>query len=198
MCEHWAAEAFRVYQPRTYFNNTDNQALGWSIPAAIGACYAGCEGSETQGTRQIMTLTGDGAMLLSGLEMTTAVRDGLPVKFFILDNQSYAYMEKLQQQAYRRTTATRLARIDYPAFAKGLGLAYAEILSTDCAEPVLRSVLETPGPVMVRVVTDYGERPIRWIEAAKKQFENGLTTEQKVRFAARLGVRSLKLRKEND
>ena len=24
-------------QPRTYFNPTDNQAMGWSIPAAIGA-----------------------------------------------------------------------------------------------------------------------------------------------------------------
>lgn len=35
--EHWAAEAFTVCQPRTYFNPTDNQAMGWSIPAAIGA-----------------------------------------------------------------------------------------------------------------------------------------------------------------
>jgi acetolactate synthase-1/2/3 large subunit len=34
--EHWAAEAYTVRQPRTYFNPTDNQAMGWSIPAALG------------------------------------------------------------------------------------------------------------------------------------------------------------------
>src|SRR5262249_47621896 len=28
--EHWAAEAFAVWAPRTYFNPTDNQAMGWS------------------------------------------------------------------------------------------------------------------------------------------------------------------------
>ncbi len=33
--EHWAAQAFAVYQPRTYFNPTDNQSMGWSIPAAL-------------------------------------------------------------------------------------------------------------------------------------------------------------------
>jgi acetolactate synthase-1/2/3 large subunit len=191
MCEHWAAEAFKVFQPRTYFNNTDNQALGWAIPAAIGA-------QRAYPDRQTIALAGDGGMLMSGLEMTTAARDGLPVKFLILDNQAYVYMQKLQKQAYHRTTATRLAHIDYEAFAKGLGLCYQEILTTDSAEPVLQSAFQTPGPVLVRVATDYGERPVRWIEAAKKQFEKELTTEQKVRYAARLGVRSLKRHELND
>src|SRR5207253_7477245 len=35
--EHWAAEAFTVHQPRTYFNSTNNQAMDWSVPAAWGA-----------------------------------------------------------------------------------------------------------------------------------------------------------------
>ena len=137
-------------------------------------------------------------MLMSGMEMTTAARDGLSVKFFILDNQAYAYMQKLQQQAYHRTTATHLAHLDYSSLAKAFGLAYLEILSTDCAESVIQSVFQTQGPVLVRVAIDYGERPVRWIEAAKKQFEKELTTEQKVRYAARLGVRSMKRHELSD
>src|SRR5262249_27399026 len=35
--EHLAAEGFRVCQPRTFFNPTDNQSMGWSIPASLGA-----------------------------------------------------------------------------------------------------------------------------------------------------------------
>src|SRR5438034_3687921 len=39
-------------------------------------------------------------------ELSTAARAGLPVKFFILDDQAYHYMQVLQHSAYRRTTAT--------------------------------------------------------------------------------------------
>jgi hypothetical protein len=48
------------------------------------------------------------------------------------------------------------------------------------------------------VVTDYRKRPVRWIEAVKDRFKKELTTEQKVRFAARLGVRELDRSPAND
>ena len=44
---------------------------------------------------------------------------GLPVKFFVLDDGAYHYMQMLQEPVYRRTTATEIARIDFAAFAAG-------------------------------------------------------------------------------
>jgi acetolactate synthase-1/2/3 large subunit len=189
--EHWAAEAFTVTMPRTYFNPTNNQAMGWSIPAAIGA-------QRTHPGRQTVTVTGDGCFLMSAMEMSTAGRENLPVKFFVLDDQAYHYMQALQKPAYLRTTATILARLDYAALAKGFGVGYHEILSSADLEAHVRGVLEQPGPVLARVVTDYRKRPVRWIDAAKKRFTSELTTEQKVRFLARIGSRSLQLSQEND
>src|SRR5262249_21740843 len=58
--EHLAAEAYRVCQPRTYFNPTDNQAMGWSIPAAIGA-------QRVLPKRTVATITGDGCFLMSAM-----------------------------------------------------------------------------------------------------------------------------------
>lgn len=55
----------------------------------------------------------------------------------------------------------------------------------------MRAALAAPGPVLVRVVADYGDRKIRWIEAVRKKFTRELTIQQKSRFAARLGVRTL-------
>ena len=49
-----------------------------------------------------------------------------------------------------------------------------------------------------KVVTDYGKRPLRWLSATKDRFTKELTTEQKVRFLARLGARSLDLHPQND
>jgi acetolactate synthase-1/2/3 large subunit len=54
------------------------------------------------------------------------------------------------------------------------------------------------GPVLTRVVTDYQKRPIRWFEAVKTHYRKELTTEQKIRFASRLGVRTLDLSPHND
>ncbi len=191
MTEHWAAEAFTVRQPRTYFNPTDNQAMGWSIPAALGA-------QRANPGRQVVTLTGDGCFLMSAMEISTAARECLPVKFFVLDDHAYHYMQALQKQAYRRTTATILARLDYGALARGFGVDYLEITGCDDLEATVRGALEHPGPVLVRVVTDYGTRPCRWIDAAKARFTKELTTEQKVRFLARLGSRALDHHPQND
>jgi acetolactate synthase-1/2/3 large subunit len=184
MTEHWAAEAFVVHQPRTYFNPTDNQAMGWSIPAAIGA-------QRVHGDRQVVTITGDGCLLMTAMEMSTAAREGLPVKFFILDDQAYHYMQALQKAAYRRTTATILAHLDYEALARALGLQYAEINGPYDLEAGIATALACAGPVLVRVKTDYGKRPCRWIDAARSRFTKELTTEQKAKFLARMGSRAL-------
>jgi acetolactate synthase-1/2/3 large subunit len=189
--EHLAAEAYRVCQPRTYFNPTDNQAMGWSIPAAIGA-------QRVLPKRTVTTITGDGCFLMSAMEISTTAREGLPVKFFVLDDQAYHYMQMLQKSAYLRTTATILARMDYESLARGFGVAYLEIKSNERLEEYIRAALCHPGPILVRVITDYRDRKIRWIEAVRKKYTNELTTAQKARFAARIGSRAVAFQRAND
>jgi len=132
------------------------------------------------------------------MEMSTAAREGLPVKFFILDDQAYHYMQALQIKAYRRTTATMLARLDYAALAKAFGLEYVEILGPEDLCGGIGAALDHAGPVLVRVVTEYGKRPVRWLDATRKRYTKELSTEQKVRFAARLGSRALVRHPNND
>ena len=54
------------------------------------------------------------------------------------------------------------------------------------------------GPVLTRVLIDYRDRPIRWIDAARAKYTRELTNEQKLRFAARIGTRTLNRRPDND
>ena len=71
-------------------------------PAAIG-------GQRTRPDLPVACVTGDGCFLMSGLEASTAARAHLPVKFFVLDDGTYHYMQMLQEPLYGRTTATELA-----------------------------------------------------------------------------------------
>jgi acetolactate synthase I/II/III large subunit len=189
--QYWATETFTTTQPRTFFNPTNNQAMGWSIPAALGA-------QRIHPNRQTLTITGDGCFLMSAIETSTAARDNLPVKFFVLDDQAYHYMQELQKPAYVRTTATMLAHIDYRNFALAMGLGYQEIRSNDELEPRLRCALDSQGPTLTRVVTEYQHRSVRWIKAARSRFTNELTRDQKMRFLARIGSRSLDRHPDND
>jgi acetolactate synthase-1/2/3 large subunit len=100
-------------------------------------------------------------------------------------------MQMLQFPAYRRTTATHLAALDYQALAQGYGVGYREIQAGDNLLATIRGILCEPGPVLVRVATDYGQRKIRWIEAVRDRFTQELSPTQKARFLARIGARSI-------
>ncbi|MBP3959351.1 thiamine pyrophosphate-binding protein [Gemmata sp. G18] len=189
--EHLAAEHFRVCHPRTYFNPVDNQAMGWSVPAALGA-------QRVHYGKTVATLTGDGCLLMSAMEITTAAREHLPVKFVILDDQAYHYMQMLQKPAYLRTTATILTRLDYKALAQAFGVGYVEINSHAELEAKLRGAVCYDGPVLVRVLTDYSKRKVRWVDAVRARYTKELTAAQKARFLARIGSRAIQLDKKND
>jgi acetolactate synthase-1/2/3 large subunit len=189
--EHLAAEAFQVTKPRTYFNPTDNQAMGWSIPAALGA-------QRVKPGKPVVTITGDGCFLMSGMEISTAGRENLPVKFFILDDQAYHYMQRLQKAAYLRTTATILARMDYSAYAQAMGVGYLEIDGNSKLETGIKAALDYPGPVIVRVMVDYRDRKIRWIDAVARRYTREMTPAQMTRFLARIGSRAIQFQPAND
>ena len=128
LTQYLATEVYTTTQPRTFFNPTDNQAMGWSIPAALGA-------QKVHPNRQTVTITGDGCFLMSCTEISTAARERLPVKFFVLDDQAYHYMQELQNSAYLRTTATILGAHGLSFAGGGHGVAYQEIRSQDELEP---------------------------------------------------------------
>jgi acetolactate synthase I/II/III large subunit len=188
---HWASEAIEVPGPRRYFTPADNQSMGWAIPAAIGA-------QKARPDRLVACVTGDGCFLMSAIEMSTAARAGLPVKFFVLDDGAYHYMQMLQEPVYRRTTATELARIDYAAFAQAVGLSFNLIADNADALTGIQRALAIPGPVLTRVVISYEGREMRWLNALRSQYVKKLPNNQKVRLAARIGVRAITPKDDSD
>ena len=135
---------------------------------------------------------------MSAMEISTAAREHLPVKFFVLDDQAYHYMQTLQKAAYLRTTATILARMDYSAFAQAMGVGYLEIDSTSKLEAGIQRRSTYPGPVLVRVIVDYRDRKIRWIDAVARRYTREMTPAQMTRFLARIGSRAIQFQPAND
>ena len=176
---HWASETVDVCGPRRYFTPANNQSMGWAIPAAIAA-------KRVRFDREVVSVTGDGCFLMSAIEMSTAARAGLPVRFFVFDDGAYHYMQMLQEPVFRRTTATDLAKIDYGGFARGVGLGYNEICHNGDVGAGIARAMASPGPILTRVGISYEGREIRWLNAAKGAYIKRLPGDQKVRMASRV------------
>jgi acetolactate synthase-1/2/3 large subunit len=107
-------------------------------------------------------------------------------------------MQRLQKAAYLRTTATILARMDYSAYAQAMGVGYLEIDSTSKLESGIKAAMDYQGPVLVRVIVDYRDRKIRWIDAVARRYLREMTPAQTTRFLARLGSRAADFQPAND
>ncbi|WP_165250805.1 thiamine pyrophosphate-binding protein [Paludisphaera soli] len=188
---HWASETVEVQGTRRYFTPADNQSMGWAIPAAIGA-------QRVRPDRQVVCVTGDGCFLMSAMEMSTAARLGLPVKFFVFDDGAYHYMQMLQEPVFRRTTATEIARIDYAAFASAMGVGYNQIASNADVGPGIQRTLGLAGPILTHVIVSYDGRDIRWLNALRTKYIGDMSNREKVRLASRVGVRAITPRRDDD
>ena len=90
--------------------------MGYSIAGAIGAQLGSSEATRT------VVFCGDGAFLMSGLEIHTAVELGLPILYIVFNNGMHGMCATRQQQYFdSRITAVGYAPADVRTVARGLG-----------------------------------------------------------------------------
>ncbi|MER6997776.1 thiamine pyrophosphate-binding protein [Streptomyces sp. NPDC000410] len=90
--------------------------MGYSIPGAVGAQLG-----SPEGTRSVV-FCGDGAFLMSGLEVHTAVELGLPVLFVVFNNGMHGMCATRQQTFFdSRITTVQYTPVDVQSVARGLG-----------------------------------------------------------------------------
>lgn len=120
-------------------------AMGIGVPAGIGAALAAPG-------RQVIVLVGDGGFLMTGMELATAMREGLPIKIFISDNGSYGTIRLHQERRYPgRPVATGLTNPDFAALARAFGATAFTIRREDEADATVAAALAADGPVVVEV-----------------------------------------------
>lgn len=141
--------AFKAKAGQRVFHNKGTGAMGFSQPAAIGACLAGSR-------RRTVCIDGDGGFQLNIQELETVKRLNLPVKFFVMNNQGYASIRSSQQNYFGRLTgadaSSGLGLPDIIKVASAYGLHTARISKASDLRQQLRQILHLPGPVVCDVM----------------------------------------------
>jgi len=131
----------------------DFAPMGWAIGAAIGIARGapGCP---------VVCVTGDGAYLMSGQEITTALEERLPVLFVVLNDRAYGMVMHGQRLAGAEPIAYQLPTVDFRAMAEAVGVPGHVIESpADFDRLDLAGILAHPGPALLDVRIDREEVP---------------------------------------
>jgi acetolactate synthase-1/2/3 large subunit len=149
-----AAEGLRLAHPRRFLAPVDFSCMGYSVPAAIGAAL-GRPGQVS------IALVGDGAFLMTGLEMLTAATRSLPVLFVILRDRELAQIAQFQSTALNRRTGSRVPDYDLRAICAGVGVECLSLPDNDRIDEVLAeaaSLLSEQRPVAIDLAVDYSRK----------------------------------------
>ena len=86
-------QAFQIKKNQKMKNAAGLGSMGFGLPYAIGACLA-------NGRKRTILINGDGAFQLNIQELQNIVRDQLPIKIFIWNNDGYASIKNTQKNLF--------------------------------------------------------------------------------------------------
>lgn len=135
------------------YTNSNYGAMGWDLPAAVGAAVA-------RKGRRVVLVTGDGSFQFNLQELLAVKQYGLDVKIFIVNNQGYEAIRASQRSHFQgrffgSDPASGIGNPDYRSLAAAYGIAYARIASNRRLDEAIQAFLAVPGPGLCELHVSY-------------------------------------------
>ncbi len=149
-----AMEHLRLDEPRQFIGPIDYSCMGYAVPAAIGAKLANPD-------RDVVALAGDGALLMTGLELLTAAHLRAAPLVCVLRDGELGQIVQFQRTALDRDTCGIIAPYRLEAFAAAVNAEYFSASRDGELPAVLARGLQATRagrPVMVEVAIDYSRK----------------------------------------
>jgi acetolactate synthase-1/2/3 large subunit len=149
-----AMEILELDAPGHFLAPVDYSCMGYAVPAAIGAKLA-------RPDAPVVALAGDGAFLMTGLELLTAVAEEIPVLVLVLRDRELAQIAQFQSVAMSRKTNSILGEYRLEGIARAVGAGFARISTDADIETVLDAAhkhIQNGTSVLVEVNIDYSQK----------------------------------------
>jgi len=152
----FASHYWTCYGPRQHFTQVKSMSpMGWSIAAAIG-------GKAARPDVPVVSIIGDGSMLMHGLEIQTAARYGLAVIFVLIDNQAHGNPQlRARNVGEFETEFLKLPAHDWAKIAEGLGLFGITVTDPEKLSSAFTHALSLNKPVLVHIIAGNHPTPVK-------------------------------------
>ena len=149
-----SAELFPVYTSKHFISPTDFNCMGYCVPASIGAKLSNPD-------KTVVGIAGDGAFLMTGMELLTASTYGVGVVIFVFNDGELGQISQFQKIPLNRKTCTVLGKVRIEGIATATGAHYLPLSNDYEIEGVISQALDYTAedkPVIVDVNIDYSKR----------------------------------------
>jgi acetolactate synthase-1/2/3 large subunit len=145
----WVAQHCLIRRPEHHLTSGGLGAMGFGLPAAIGAQFAAP-------SRRVIAVTGDGSIMINLQELATIRRYQLPVKILLIDNQALGLVRQWQELFFAgRFSETDLSdNPDFVEVARSFGIPALRLDGRKDMDTAIDALLETDGPLLVHVCID--------------------------------------------
>lgn len=152
------------------FANEACASMGYGLPAAIGAAFAGGDG------RTVVCLEGDGSIQMNLQELQTVVNYKLPIKLFVYNNGGYLSIKTTQRAFFKgffvgSEAGSGVVLPSFEKLAAAYGLPYFRLLNNQALDAELPQIFAERGPALIEVMLDPFE--ILGPKAASKRLPDG-------------------------
>lgn len=131
----WIAQSFETKFNQDFLFSCGHGAMGYSLPAAIGAYYA------AKGKRKVYSFNGDGGIQMNIQELQFIVREKLPITIVIINNNSLGMIRHFQEMYfkdnyYQTIPSGGYTTPDFQNIAKAYGLGYMKAETLEDVEMI--------------------------------------------------------------
>ncbi|MFS2319043.1 acetolactate synthase 2 catalytic subunit [Maricaulis sp. D1M11] len=145
----WVAQHCRFSRPEAHLTSAGLGAMGYGLPAGIGAALAAPDA-------QVITVSGDGSIMMNIQELATARRYSIPVKILLLDNASLGLVRQWQEYFFQENYS-EIDLYDNPDFAevaRSFGIEAFTVHSREEVPGAIERLLAAKGPILAHVLID--------------------------------------------
>jgi acetolactate synthase I/II/III large subunit len=146
-CIFWAFQGMPVRRPGAFFATIDFAPMGCGIAGAIGVALA-------RPKDRVICIAGDGAFLMHGTEVSTAVAQGIPVTWVILNDGQLSATTGPISGRMDPSSVARIGATDLAAMACSLGAAGIRVDKRSDLRAGLEKALLATGPCVLDISID--------------------------------------------
>jgi acetolactate synthase-1/2/3 large subunit len=143
----WPNRFMHVREKQEFLGPT-NGAMGYGVPAAIGAAV-------THPGRCVVCFVGDGGALMTGQELATAFHHGAAPIILVFNNGMYGTIRMYQERTYPgRVSGTALTNPDFARFIESFGGHGEVVTATEELVPAFQRARASGKPAIIEVRTN--------------------------------------------
>lgn len=147
----WTHLLKKVHFPRTFICSHSFGAMGFGLPASIGAKLAKPE-------KNVILITGDGGLLMVLGELLTLSENNINVKIFLINNGVLGTIKQYEDVKFGGKYKFALGKNDFVEISKGFNIPSMRVEDKNELKKGIDEILGSTGPMLLDIIVNPDEK----------------------------------------